>query len=110
MGTEKKIFISQRLILPLPRPLHHFLPYLLPPPQHPPKFVRASPPESHTHILTLNVGPHCLRAALPNLLADLESRPAIVLLQECHSLVTSLAEVRRTVHKLLTAYTVFANR
>ena len=37
------------------------------------------------------MGPHGLRAALPNLLA------AVVLLQECHLPVTSLAEVRRTV-------------
>ena len=79
-----------------------------------PQVSCASPPDSHTHILsqflTLNVGPHGLRAALPNLLADLESRPAVVLLQECHLPVTSLAEVRRMVHKLLPAYTVFANR
>ena len=84
----------------------------LPPPSAsaPPQVSRAPPPDSHTHILTLNVGPHGLRAALPNLLADLESRPAVVLLQECHLPVTSLAEVRRMVHKLLPAYTVFANR
>ena len=63
----------------------------------------------HTHILTISVGQHDLRAALPALVPEFETSPAFVMLTECHLSLSALAELRSTAHRLLQLYAVFAN-
>ena len=68
------------------------------------------PPHAHTHMLSLNLGQHGIRAALPSLVRHFESRPGVVMFQECHCPQSALGELRRTAHTLLPAYCVFACR
>ena len=123
-STEPTHLLSLLSYNPFPLPHHtpyilhlHRLHHLRPSPLHRPPCPLHQPPQElppphtpHTHILTINVGPHCLRAALPALLPEFETRSANVMLTKCHLPLSALAELRRTAHRLLPLFSMFTNR
>ena len=98
------------LIVPPP---HIHPPDLHPPPVHAPRFSLQPPPSASPSLptlISLNVGPVGLVESFTSLLPIFDTLPIAVLFQETHLAPAALSALRRTVHKHLPLYCVFAHR